>query len=181
MDDGKFREDLFFRLDVVNITLPPLRDRLEDVTLLCDFYIQDFLKKNGKTIQGITPDAMNILARYAWPGNVRELRNTMEKTIVLARGDRITARDIPPNIRNAVRDAGGDAPPESRPAGGHRSESLAETERAMIFAALKKQGQNRTKAAKELGISRRTLHRKLREYAAEAQPEAPGDGKPADI
>jgi DNA-binding NtrC family response regulator len=161
---GKFREDLFFRLDVVDITLPPLRDRREDIPLLCNHFLREFGEKNGKPVAGITPDAVAILAAYAWPGNVRELRNTVEKMVVLVRGNRLTARDIPPNIRGAVRDAGGSGATEPKSAAALRGESLADVEKGVILAALRRHGENRTKAAKDIGISRRTLHRKLREY-----------------
>ena len=169
VDAGEFREDLFFRLDVVNVTLPPLSSRVEDIPLLCSRFIEEFAKKNNKPVNGITPDAVNILMAYSWPGNVRELRNTIEKMVVLARGNRLTARDIPANIRGEVRqDYGGGTQgvavaPES---------SLAEAEKAMIYAAIKKHKGNRTKAAETLGISRRTLHRKLRQYEEEEKAGA---------
>ncbi len=160
--EGKFREDLFFRLDVVNIELPPLRARLDDVPMLCHHFIDEFAARNEKAVEGITPDALNLLMAYGWPGNVRELRNTIEKMVVLTRGDRLTARDIPLNIKDEAKRGSGDnvahalaVAPES---------SLADAEKAMIYAAIKQQGGNRTRAAEALGISRRTLHRKLRLY-----------------
>ena len=167
--EGKFREDLFFRLDVVNIMLPPLRDRLDDIPMLCTHFISEFSEKNAKPVESITPDAMNLLMAYPWPGNVRELRNTIEKMVVLCRGDRLTARDIPASIKDEAKcgsTSGGatsvlSVAPES---------SLADAEKTMIYAAIKQQGGNRTKAAEALGISRRTLHRKLRQYEdSEAQ------------
>jgi two-component system, NtrC family, response regulator AtoC len=171
--DGKFREDLFFRLDVVDITLPLLRERPDDIPLLCDHFLKEFNAKNAKQVEGLTPDAMRLLTAYTWPGNVRELRNTIEKMVVLARGTRLTARDVPAAIRNAVRpDAG--APALAAAAAG--SVSLAETERAMIEAALQRCNNNRTEAARALGISRRTLHRKLKQYSAD---DAGRDGETA--
>jgi DNA-binding NtrC family response regulator len=164
--EGRFREDLFFRLDVVNILLPPLRERLEDVPLLCDHFLRQFAEQNRKTLDGFTPDTVNILSAYSWPGNVRELRNTIEKMVVLSRGNRLTSRDIPRNIREQVRpDAGEEIAGASRRA--VTATTLADAERQMIGAALDRHGGNRTKAAIELGISRRTLHRKLREFAHE--------------
>ena len=106
VDEGNFREDLFFRLDVVDVNLPPLRQRAGDVPLLCGRFIEEFSARNNKAIAGITQDAVNLLATYAWPGNVRELRNTVEKMVVLAHGDRLTARDVPANIKNAARASG---------------------------------------------------------------------------
>lgn len=161
LKEGTFREDLFFRLDVVNINLPPLRERLDDVVLLANQFMTEFIEKNEKVIDGITPDALKILLSYSWPGNVRELRNTIEKMVVLAGSGKLTARDIPPNIRAEVGETG---------AGIYRTaagDSIAETEKAMIYSALKKYKNNRTKAAQGLGISRRTLHRKLRKYEEE--------------
>lgn len=169
VNEGKFREDLFFRLDVVNITLPPLRQRQDDLPLLCGHYLKHFNKENGKAVEGMTPEAMQLLAAYPWPGNIRELRNTIEKMVVLARSDRLTVRDIPPTITRAV---------EALPGGGARQRllagadlrSLAEQERALIFAALDRHEHNITRAAGELGISRRTLHRKLNDYRKAGLP-----------
>ncbi len=174
---GKFREDLFFRLDVVNIAMPPLAERSGDIPVLCDHFVKEFSVKNGKPVAGITADAVDLLSAYSWPGNVRELRNTIEKMVVLARGERLTARDVPPTIREAVR---GKVPPALAHSGATPGEgSLAETERRKILAVLRKHDANRTRAAIELGISRRTLHRKLREYRARGllpPGEAAGEG-----
>jgi two-component system, NtrC family, response regulator AtoC len=162
VEEGKFREDLFFRLDVVDVMLPPLRERTGDVPLLCGRFVEEFSTRNNKQIKGITQDAINLLVAYAWPGNVRELRNTIEKMVVLAHGDRLTARDVPVNIKSAARDT--DAGPASTLAPVAAADSLAASERAMIREALCRHDGNRTAAAKVLGISRRTLHRKLRQY-----------------
>ena len=169
VEAGTFREDLYFRLDVVAITLPPLRDRLDDVPLLCDQFVREFSDKNNKVIDGITPDAVGLLSAYPWPGNVRELRNSIEKMVVLSRGPRLTARDVPASIRDQVREQGGT--PKASIA---MPDSLADAEKAMIMRALKKHGNNRTQAADDLGISRRTLHRKLRQYQNEASSETDG-------
>jgi len=170
VDAGEFREDLFFRLDVVSIDLPPLRERLGDVSLLCNGFLQEFSEKNGKEMNGITPDAVSLLSAYSWPGNVRELRNTIEKMVVLCRSDRLTARDIPSNIKEAARlSSAGDAAAVAVSGG----ESLAEAEKNMIYAALKKHNGNRSKAASALGISRRTLHRKLNQYENQSAEESP--------
>jgi len=171
VEQGKFREDLFFRLNVVDILLPSLSERAGDIPLLADRFLKEYCEKNGKRIEGLTPDAVNLLTAYAWPGNVRELRNTLEKMVVLSRSDRLTARDVPANIRDALRGHAGVA--NRAPA--LMNGSLADTERRKIMAVLEKNGGNRTRAADELGISRRTLHRKLREYK-----ELPPDGVPAD-
>lgn len=176
-EEGKFREDLFFRLDVVNISLPPLRERIEDLPLLCSHFIREFSDRNGKTFEGISSEAIDVLAGYRWPGNIRELRNTIEKMVVLARGDRLGVRDIPANIRQAVRGAEStscsDRPVSVGVSG--PSHSLADTEKAMILRAIEQQGGNRTKAADVLGISRRTLHRKLKQYEQEDMAQCAGE------
>ena len=171
VDAAKFRSDLFFRLDVVGITLPPLRDRVGDVPLLCNHFLKQFSEQNSKPIEELTADALNILSAYSWPGNVRELKNTMEKMVVLTRGSKLTARDIPAGIRSAVEELQA----KQRPAIGTfvPSGSIEDAEKAMILDALRQRDENRTKAAKQLGISRRTLHRKLRKYAGEEAGRPP--------
>ena len=159
--DGKFREDLFYRLDVVDIRLPPLSERTGDIPAMCDAFVKEFAARNGKNVSGITAEAVNILCAYGWPGNVRELRNTIEKMVVLAHGDRLTARDVPA----AVRDAVGPASPAGRVP--RQEGSLATLERDKILASLRKHDGNKTRAALELGISRRTLHRKVNAYRLE--------------
>ncbi len=154
--ENKFRQDLFFRLNVVTITLPPLRERVNDIPLLTRAFLKELARENGKTVDDITPEAMHLLLAYSWPGNVRELRNVMERMVVLARGNKLTVRDLPPNLRAAA--------PGSAAAGERSAATLAEGERRMILAALEAQQGNRTRAAGQLGISRRTLHRKLREF-----------------
>jgi len=172
---GTFRNDLFFRLDVVSITLPPLRKRPDDIPLLCTHFLKEFSDRNHKPVGDITPDAMGILSTYPWPGNVRELRNVIERMVVLSRTPRLTVRDLPATLRNSVQ---GETPrmtpgigsePEKAPI----PESMADAERVMIDAALKRNNGNRTLAAGQLGISRRTLQRKLKEYRiAETGPDA---------
>lgn len=162
---GTFRNDLFFRLDVVSITLPPLRKRSDDIPLLFNHFLKEFNTKNNKQTEGITPEAMDMLTAYSWPGNVREFRNVIERMVVLARAPRLTVRDLPSSIRTSVQ---GDAPRLGQTSRGdtHHAEpaSIADGERIMIYSALKKNNGNRTLAAEQLGISRRTLQRKLKEY-----------------
>jgi DNA-binding NtrC family response regulator len=171
VDAGKFREDLFFRLDVVNMNLPPLRERLEDVPLLCRQFLDEFNEKNSRKIEALTPDAVNILSSYPWPGNVRELRNTIEKMVVLSHGNKLTARDIPVNIREAAKANSGVSAHEMS-AGTVGTDSMAEAEKRMIFQALKKCDNNITQAAQALGISRRTIHRKLKQYQIDKETPA---------
>ncbi len=152
--DGKFRQDLFFRLNVVAVNLPPLRERADDIPLLAQAFLKELARENGKTVEGVAPEALQVLMAYAWPGNVRELRNVIERMVVLARHKVLTVGDLPPGIQ-AADPAGAGAPPAA---------TLAEGERRMILAALEAQQGNRTLAARRLGISRRTLHRKLSEF-----------------
>ncbi len=157
---GKFRDDLYFRLNVVDITLPSLSERVGDIPLLAGRFLKEYCEKNSKRIDGITPEAMTMLSSYSWPGNVRELRNAIEKMVVLARSERLGVRDVPANIREAVKGSVDGNGAATSLANG----SLAETEQRKILAVLEKNRGHRTRAAAELGISRRTLHRKLREY-----------------
>ena len=154
--EGTFREDLFYRLYVVNLTLPPLRERDGDVVLLAQHYLKALAAENGKKTRSITPEAMNALEAYSWPGNVRELRNVIERMVVLGTGERLEVRDLPA----AVREAGAGPAAGSAQAG----RVLRDAERQLIEDALRRHKGNRTKAAQELGISRRTLHRKLNEF-----------------
>ncbi|MBO4287746.1 MAG: sigma-54-dependent Fis family transcriptional regulator [Kiritimatiellae bacterium] len=165
VDQGKFREDLFFRLDVVDILLPPLRERAGDIELLANRFLHEFNKVNGRAIEGFTPEAMRLLNAYAWPGNVRELRNTVERMVVLAKGTRLDVSDIPQTLRENTSAAPAATTAATVAAGG----SLAETEKRQIMDVLQKNKGNRTKTAIELGISRRTLHRKLKEWREESE------------
>lgn len=159
--EKRFREDLYFRLHVVTIHLPPLRERREDIPLLCDHFLRRFAEENKKPIEGFTPEVMEILVSYDWPGNVRELRNAVERMVVLARGPRLGVRELPPEIRQTV-----PGHSSSLPAGLRRM-TLQEAERRLIVEALKHNRGNRTRAAQQLGISRRTLLRKIKEYHLE--------------
>src|SRR5438270_363043 len=167
--EGKFRDDLFFRLNVVHITMPPLRDRKEDVPLLLRTFLRHFCKVNEKPLLDLTADAMNTLLTYNWPGNVRELRTAIEHGVVMANGTKITLRDLPANVRAAtgVTLPGGITPTK---AFGEKSSALDlhETERRLIMQALATTNGNITKAAQKLGISRRTLHRKINEMKGES-------------
>ena len=155
VEEGKFREDLFYRLFVVNLTLPPLREREGDIVLLAQHYLKALAAEHGKKASGITPDAMDLLSAYPWPGNVRELRNVIERMVVLGSGEKLTVRDLPPSFRLAA----GRAESAARP-----GSALRDAERQLIEEALRKNKGSRTKAAQDLGISRRTLHRKLNEF-----------------
>lgn len=156
---GKFREDLFFRLRVVEIVLPPLRERLVDVPLLAKAFLKEFATENNKPVTDFTPDAMDALLNYQWPGNVRELRTAVEHAVVLSRSDKATLRDLPTTVR-----ASNATVPTSTKLIAPSDMTVAEAEKQLIARALKECEGNRTAAAKKIGMSRRTLHRKLIEY-----------------
>lgn len=167
--EGKFRDDLFFRLNVVQITMPPLRTRKEDIPLLVQTFLKESAKENEKPFREMTPEAMACMVSYDWPGNVRELRTAVEHGVVMCSTPRIGVRDLPAFVKNAVprvsqsgslQNSGLD---ETGEMGSSDALNLHQTERALIFRALDESGGNRTEAAKRLGISRRTLHRRLKE------------------
>jgi len=169
--EGKFRDDLYFRLNVVHITLPPLRERKEDIPLLVRGFVRHFCQVNEKPLLDLTADAMNMLLHHDWPGNVRELRTAIEHGVVMANGPKITVRELPMSVRHA---AGATLPGGMTAVGAYGQKvsplDLHETERRLILQALASTKGNVTAAAKKLGISRRTLHRKINEMNA-AQAE----------
>ena len=161
MKAGTFREDLFFRLRVVELNLPPLRERRADIPLLAQTFLKEFAAENGKPVKDFATDALEALMLHRWPGNVRELRTAMEHAVIFCRGTTIAVRDLPANVRNPApatnaREviAGGDL-------------TLQEAGKELLIHALKECHGSRTQAAQKLGISRRTLHRKLHEYHLE--------------
>jgi two-component system, NtrC family, response regulator AtoC len=170
VQEGTFREDLLYRLNVITLTLPPLRDRADDIPLLVQRFLSEFSAENQKAIDGVTPDCMNALLAYHWPGNIRELRNVVERMVVLSRQDRLSVRDLPP----ALRETAGNGPATTATLPG-ASLSLEAAEKHMIMQALDTHNGNRTKAAQQLGISRRTLHRKLNEYGLRDGESTPPD------
>ena len=165
---GAFREDLFYRLHVVPIRLPPLRERADDVPLLLDYYLRHFAKENNLTAPRLAAGALAALQRYSWPGNVRELRNFCENAVVLKRGGEISEYDLDPKFTGATASGIGKSPgPPSIGAPGTtgpNSLSKEENEKRLFRSALVEARGNRTKAAALMGISRRTLHRKLTEW-----------------
>ncbi len=178
--EGRFREDLYYRLNVIDIRLPSLSERPGDIALLASKFLKEYSKANGNLVTGIEPEAVKALEEYSWPGNVRQLRNVMEKMVVLSSGGKLTREDIPLEILS--RDGAGAA--SGAAAGGAMTfalpaaatamppalppiktlKDLREQEKATILAALQACRGNRTKAAEHLGISRRTLLRRLKDY-----------------
>jgi DNA-binding NtrC family response regulator len=169
--DGKFREDLFFRLNVVRLEMPPLRDRAEDVPVLLAHFIRVFSEENGVPPLTVEPGALRTLQAYAWPGNIRELRNFCENAVVLRRGGSLTEYDLEPKFRSATlalpapgtSSASAPGAPTAAPSTGG-SLSVEENEKRLLREALLKARGNRTKAAELMGVSRRTLHRKVAQW-----------------
>jgi DNA-binding NtrC family response regulator len=157
---GEFREDLFFRLRVVEIHLPPLRDRTGDIPLLAQRFLREFADENNKSVNDFTADALQALMNYSWPGNVRELRTAIEHAVVLCRGEKISARDLPPSARGRRADEIQLSP--------QKTITVKDAERQLMVHALKETDGNRTLAAKKIGMSRRTFHRKLHAHGLEA-------------
>ncbi|HPJ08719.1 MAG TPA: sigma 54-interacting transcriptional regulator, partial [Deltaproteobacteria bacterium] len=155
VDSGEFREDLFYRLRVITITIPPLRERREDIVGLSQIFLSEFCEKAGKKVNGFTLEAMDLLLSHHWPGNVRELKNIIQSAVVLCRGNVITPEDILPS---GIFDRSA-APPSDE-----GLNPLEAHEKAMLIDALKKSNWVQKDAAKILGISRRVMHYKIRKF-----------------
>ena len=164
---GEFREDLFYRLNVVRITLPPLNERIEDIPLLANAFLKEFAKENNKSVKELSSEAMRALNKHDWPGNVRELRTAIEHGVVMSNSTKITLRHLPASIReeSVVNVHTINAASEDK----EQSFSLEKSETKLIMAALNHTNGNRTEAAKLLGISRRTLQRKIKDEPAKKE------------
>ncbi|MBW2352810.1 MAG: sigma-54-dependent Fis family transcriptional regulator [Deltaproteobacteria bacterium] len=156
--EGGFREDLYYRLNVVEITIPPLRDRREDISPLIDFFLDRFSAENDKKLQGVLPEAKDLLLKYDYPGNVRELENIIERAVVIARGPFITPGDLPFTAPSLSRKE------NAGTRGAALKDSVETLEREMIAEAMEKTGNHQTRAANLLGISERMLRYKLKKY-----------------
>lgn len=163
--NGKFREDLYFRLSVMPLRLPPLRERKEDIPLLAEHFLRLACREHSKSFKGFTAAAMDKLQGYLWPGNVRELKNVVERAVLLGSGEWITEKDV-------WMEALGGKEPELKP--GNGGKSLKDMERELILRTLETEGWNRTRASAKLGISIRTLRNKLQEYRKEGLIPAEG-------
>ena len=162
--DGRFREDLFFRLNVISIEVPPLRERSEDIPLLAAHFLEKFAARNRKNVKGFAPQALDMLRRYAWPGNVRELQNAVERAVILCTGDLITGPELPASVTGAAEQA---APATETAEASLAGLSLEALERRAIEDTLRQTEDNKSEAARRLGITRATLHNKLRKYGLE--------------
>ncbi|HOC43881.1 MAG TPA: sigma-54 dependent transcriptional regulator [Thermoanaerobaculales bacterium] len=153
--EGGFREDLYYRLAVISLAIPPLKERRDDIPPLVYHFIRQFNAGAGYTVEGVRPDALDLLVDYAWPGNVRQLENVIERAVILRKAGLVQPSDLPPEIGDAAaRDT---------------SRSLDELERQHILQLLEECGGNRSRVAKILGISRRTVYRKLRQYGIDPE------------
>jgi len=166
---GRFREDLFYRLNVVTIEMPPLRDRKSDIPVLARFFLDRYAKDNNKSIEAISPQTLELLTNYEWPGNVRELENAIERAVVLTSGTALEPRHLPANVRPTVTPTGMPSIPGA---------SLAEIEKYAILETLKSTGGSTSKAAELLGISVRTIQYRLHEYNAAPRSEVAVVTKP---
>ena len=164
VEAGQFREDLYFRLGVVELWAPPLRERASDIPMLALSFLREFAEENAKPVSDFTAEALEAIIRYAWPGNVRELRTAVEHAVVLAKGDMIELAGLPQSVQS--RGVIQDEKQLTRPLV-DKGVTLEEAEKQLIIRTLKECRGNRTTAARKIGISRRTLHRKLNRYGLE--------------
>jgi transcriptional regulator with PAS, ATPase and Fis domain len=167
--EGCFREDLFYRLNVVRIALPPLRERREDIPTLAHHFLQKISLASPQTIRGFVPETMELLQRYHWPGNVRELENVIERAVSLAHGPLLLPNDLPEVIRQA------------RPAPVQEDGllTLEELEKRHLMKVLREAGGNKVRAAKILGIDRRTLYRMAQRFGLQLEDDGGESGPPA--
>jgi len=159
---GRFREDLFYRINVVNIELPPLRERIGDICLLAEHFLAKYLDGSNRRIEGIAPETIELMQRYNWPGNVRELENCVERAVVLCRKSVIAPDDLPPSLLDSVTAGGGAL--SAPPSGVTLAKALESPEKQIILARLQAHNGNRQATADDLGINRTTLYKKMKKY-----------------
>jgi transcriptional regulator with PAS, ATPase and Fis domain len=162
---GELRQDLYFRLNVFHIHLPPLRDRKEDIPLLVEYMLRELNAKHGRQVRGVNPDVLEMFAGYSWPGNVRELRNVLERASIVSNRDLIGRAHLPGDFGHAFAAAASDLASLRFPPG----TTVEAVERALILQTMAATS-NKTRAAELLGISLKTLHNKLKEYEAAKVP-----------
>ena len=161
VEAGRFREDLYYRLNVIALEVPALRERKDDIPLLAQKFVENFARANRKSIKGFSPQAMDMLMRYDWPGNVRELENAMERAVILTVGEYVTERSLPLAIQQMTGNMA------AVPSGILANKSLDDIEKEAISATLAETADNKSEAARRLGITRATLHSKLKKYNLE--------------
>ena len=165
VQQGKLREDLYYRINVIGICVPPLRERIEDIPLLVQTFIAEFDERNGKSVRAVSPEAMRLLQRYSWPGNIRELRNVIERAVILSPGDFIELEHLPADLS-------GPPPPSIHSAGLTAGMTVDEAERKLIELTLAHTRDNKTRAAEILGVTVKTLHNKLKRFRLEAEKKS---------
>jgi two-component system, NtrC family, response regulator HydG len=163
VEAGRFREDLYYRLNVVTLNVPALRERTEDIPPLAQHFLKRFAERNRKPVKGFTPQAMDLLLKHSWPGNVRELENAIERGVILAPGEFLSERELPLHLGSAANTA----PVASGNGEGIAGERLEDIERRAILATLDQTGGNKSETARILGITRATLHKKLKRFSDE--------------
>jgi two-component system response regulator HydG len=163
--EGRFREDLYYRLNIIPVPIPPLRDRRDDIPLLAEHFLQLYAARNNKTLAGLSRAAADAMARYDWPGNVRELENSVERAVVLSRGSAIEIDDLPSEVRT-----GGGVQGDGRSLSFAVGTPLEEIERRVIHATLAHVGGDKRLCAQLLGVATRTIYRRLEEERTEADP-----------
>src|ERR671911_944520 len=171
VSDGRFRDDLYYRINVLSIDVPPLRERREDIPVLMDFFLKKHTRNTSRLVRGLTPDARKVMLDYSWPGNVRQLESAIERAILLCEGDEITVEDLPLEVRQESRPVAEGAfklPPEGI--------SFEDVERDLIMQAMEQTDYNITKAAKLLGLTFRTLQYRLEKFGIKKPDEDGADG-----
>jgi DNA-binding NtrC family response regulator len=167
--EGRFRQDLYYRINVINIELPPLRERISDIPALAEHFLARVCEDTGKTVHGIDDDAVAAMQRYRWPGNVRELQNVVERAVLLGKGDRVHVTDLPSNLASA-------APmPSTSSTGRTLKDALEGPERQIILDVLESNQWNRNATADELGINRTTLYKKMKRLGLEERRQIVGN------
>jgi DNA-binding NtrC family response regulator len=161
LKDGRLREDLYFRINTITLRVPPLRDRTEDIPLLCEFFLEKYRQRHGRQVKGIAPAAYHVLIRHRWPGNVRELENVIERGVLVAKGNEVSVADLPEEMRDESVSAGDFVVPPHR--------TLEEIEKTAIIQTLHRTNWNKQEAAQILGIYRPTLYSKMKKYNIQDQ------------
>lgn len=164
VEERRFREDLYFRLNVISLEVPPLRQRKEDIPLLAAHFLSHYAERNHKNVKGFSAQCMDMLLHYDWPGNVRELQNAVERAVILCTGEYVTGPELPVNIAKLAAEA---LPKSTDISSSLAGLPLEEVERRAIEETLRETGDNKSAAARKLGITRATLHKKLRKYGSD--------------
>jgi two-component system response regulator HydG len=178
VERGRFRPDLFYRLNVIPITLPPLRERREDIPVLTEHFLKQCCATQQRKLMDVDDEVMEVLSRYSWPGNVRELENVIERGVILAEGDRLTAAELPERVLSGRSGRpGGVGGPLAGATGGEVAGTLEDVEREYMMKVLEVTNWQKKKASTILGINSSTLYRKIQRYGLEPQQEAASESK----